>query len=285
MALAGDPRLLLLDEPMAGMGAEESQRMVELLRGAARRSTRMLLVEHDMDAVFALADRITVLVYGRVIAIGHAGRDPRQRRGAPGLSRRRGRIGLRCCEVARRSTAFYGASQVLFGMELAVDAGEVVDPARPQRHGQDDDRALDHGPAAGRRGTVEFDGPRVERLPAFRIARLGIGLVPEGRQIFPNLSVRENLVAAAANRGRRRPAPWTLARVLELFPRLRRAPAQPRQPALGRRAADAGDRPRADDQPAAADPRRGDRGPGAAGPRGDLGLPGAAASARARPSW
>jgi branched-chain amino acid transport system ATP-binding protein len=69
MSLAGDPKLLLLDEPMAGMGIEESQRMVELLRGLRGRRA-MLLIEHDMDAVFALADRITVLVYGRAIASG-----------------------------------------------------------------------------------------------------------------------------------------------------------------------------------------------------------------------
>jgi branched-chain amino acid transport system ATP-binding protein len=69
MALAGDPSLLLLDEPMAGMGAEESQRMVELLR-ELKGKRAMLLIEHDMDAVFALADRITVLVYGRVLASG-----------------------------------------------------------------------------------------------------------------------------------------------------------------------------------------------------------------------
>jgi branched-chain amino acid transport system ATP-binding protein len=69
MALAGRPRLLLLDEPMAGMGTDESQRMIELLGTLKRRQT-MILVEHDMDAVFRLADRIAVLVYGRVIAIG-----------------------------------------------------------------------------------------------------------------------------------------------------------------------------------------------------------------------
>jgi branched-chain amino acid transport system ATP-binding protein len=69
MALAGEPRLLLLDEPMAGMGVEESQRMVALLHGLKQRCG-MLLIEHDMDAVFALADRITVLVYGRAIATG-----------------------------------------------------------------------------------------------------------------------------------------------------------------------------------------------------------------------
>ncbi len=69
MALVGQPRALLLDEPMAGMSAEESRRMVELLQGLKRRYS-VLLVEHDMDAVFRLADRISVLVYGRVIATG-----------------------------------------------------------------------------------------------------------------------------------------------------------------------------------------------------------------------
>ncbi|CAN5815895.1 ABC transporter ATP-binding protein [soil metagenome] len=69
MALAGDPRLLLLDEPMAGMGVEESQRMIGFLQGLKARCA-MLLIEHDMDAVFQLADRITVLVYGRAIATG-----------------------------------------------------------------------------------------------------------------------------------------------------------------------------------------------------------------------
>ena len=69
MALATGPRLLLLDEPMAGMGPEESARMVSMLRELKRELT-ILLIEHDMEAVFALADRITVLVYGRIIASG-----------------------------------------------------------------------------------------------------------------------------------------------------------------------------------------------------------------------
>jgi branched-chain amino acid transport system ATP-binding protein len=69
MALATEPRLLLLDEPMAGMGVEESQRMIGLL-ARLKQSKTIILVEHDMDAVFRLADRISVLVYGRVIATG-----------------------------------------------------------------------------------------------------------------------------------------------------------------------------------------------------------------------
>jgi branched-chain amino acid transport system ATP-binding protein len=71
MALVSEPKLLLLDEPMAGMGVEESQRLVALLR-SLKGSCGMLLIEHDMDAVFALADRVTVLVYGRAIASGTA---------------------------------------------------------------------------------------------------------------------------------------------------------------------------------------------------------------------
>jgi branched-chain amino acid transport system ATP-binding protein len=69
MALAGQPRLLLLDEPMAGMGLDDSARMVKTLR-ALKQEVTILLIEHDMEAVFALADRISVLVYGRVIASG-----------------------------------------------------------------------------------------------------------------------------------------------------------------------------------------------------------------------
>jgi branched-chain amino acid transport system ATP-binding protein len=78
MALATKPRLLLLDEPMAGMGVEESQRMIELLSRLKQAKT-IILVEHDMDAVFRLADRISVLVYGRVIATG----EPEQIRANP----------------------------------------------------------------------------------------------------------------------------------------------------------------------------------------------------------
>jgi branched-chain amino acid transport system ATP-binding protein len=69
MALAGRPRLMLLDEPVAGMGAEETQRMIDFL-STLKGGKTIILVEHDMDAVFSLADRISVLVYGRIIATG-----------------------------------------------------------------------------------------------------------------------------------------------------------------------------------------------------------------------
>jgi len=92
MAIATRPRMLLLDEPMAGMGPDESTRLVTLLR-ELKREVAILLVEHDMEAVFALADRITVLVYGRVVASGPPGAiraDPEVRRAYLGEEARHG---------------------------------------------------------------------------------------------------------------------------------------------------------------------------------------------------
>ena len=115
--------------------------------------------------------------------------------------------------------AFYGASQALFGMDLSVDAGEVVTLMGRNGMGKTTTVHAIMGLLETRRGSVEFEGNRVDQMASFRIARLGLGLVPEGRQIFPNLSVRENLVAAAANRSART-NPWTIERVFEFFPRL-----------------------------------------------------------------
>ncbi|MBV8407101.1 MAG: ABC transporter ATP-binding protein [Alphaproteobacteria bacterium] len=119
----------------------------------------------------------------------------------------------------RDLTAFYGTSQALFGMELAVEPGEVVTLMGRNGMGKTTTVHSIMGLLPDRSGMIELDGRRIDRLPSFRIARLGLGLVPEGRHIFPNLSVRENLVAAAANRNGRA-SPWTLTRVIEFFPRL-----------------------------------------------------------------
>jgi branched-chain amino acid transport system ATP-binding protein len=113
----------------------------------------------------------------------------------------------------------YGQSQALFGMSLAVGKGEVV--ALMGRNGMGKTTTVNTivGLVRSRSGSVRFAGRDVARLPSYAIARLGIGLVPEGRQVFPTLTVRENLVATSANYGSA-PHPWTTARVYELFPRL-----------------------------------------------------------------
>jgi branched-chain amino acid transport system ATP-binding protein len=115
--------------------------------------------------------------------------------------------------------AAYGVSQVLFGVTLRVDASEVVTLLGRNGMGKTTTVRTIMGIMRPRAGTVTFDGQALAGLPSYRVARAGLGLVPEGRQIFPNLSVRENLVATAANRGAQ-PDPWTLEKVFGLFPRL-----------------------------------------------------------------
>ncbi|MGH6766985.1 MAG: ATP-binding cassette domain-containing protein, partial [Bradyrhizobium sp.] len=106
----------------------------------------------------------------------------------------------------------YGLSQVLFGMSLVVRTGEMV--ALMGRNGMGKTTTIRSimGLTPARAGTIRFAGQEVRRLASFRIAQLGIGLVPEGRQIFPNLTVRENLVAASGNR-LASSDPWTLDRI------------------------------------------------------------------------
>ena len=113
----------------------------------------------------------------------------------------------------------YGLSQVLFGLSLRVNMGEMV--AMMGRNGMGKTTTIRSimGMTPARAGAIRFAGQEVRKLPSFRIAQLGIGLVPEGRQIFPNLTVRENLVAASGNRlGNSNP--WTLHNIHMLFPRL-----------------------------------------------------------------
>jgi branched-chain amino acid transport system ATP-binding protein len=116
--------------------------------------------------------------------------------------------------------AFYGGSQALFGVNLAIDDGEVV--ALLGRNGMGKTTTISSilGLLPARRGSVRFDGAETARLPAHRIARLGLGLAPEGRRCFPNLTVRENLMVAA------RPGAWTLERIGALFPRLQERSTQ-----------------------------------------------------------
>jgi branched-chain amino acid transport system ATP-binding protein len=113
----------------------------------------------------------------------------------------------------------YGLSQVLFGLSLAIGRGEVVTLMGRNGMGKTTTVRSIMGLTPARAGSIRFDGREIRGLASFRVAQRGIGLVPEGRQIFPNLTVRENLVATATER-RRSASSWTLPRVYALFPQL-----------------------------------------------------------------
>jgi branched-chain amino acid transport system ATP-binding protein len=121
-------------------------------------------------------------------------------------------------ELKQVETA-YERSQVLFGVDLVVNDGEVVTMLGRNGMGKSTIIKSIMGMLRPRKGSVTLAGEPIHGWPSYRVAQAGLGLVPEQRQIFPNLSVRENLVATAANRSGATMA-WTLERVYELFPRL-----------------------------------------------------------------
>tara|TARA_B100000214_G_scaffold349528_1_gene302486 strand:+ start:1685 stop:2386 length:702 start_codon:yes stop_codon:yes gene_type:complete len=113
----------------------------------------------------------------------------------------------------------YGASQALFGISLNVRNGEVVTLIGRNGMGKTTSINSIMGITPITRGSIFFEDVQIEHLESFKINRKGIALVPEGRQVFPNLTVRENLVAISANRNNHT-SPWNLSKILDLFPQL-----------------------------------------------------------------
>src|SRR3990172_210796 len=115
--------------------------------------------------------------------------------------------------------AAYGRSKVLFGVSLAIAPGEMVTLMGRNGMGKTTTVRSIMGLTPATAGSIRLGGKEIRRLPSYRVAQLGVGLVPEGRQVFPNLTARENLVATAADRGKSA-NPWTFDKVCALFPRL-----------------------------------------------------------------
>jgi len=113
----------------------------------------------------------------------------------------------------------YGASQVLFGISLEVGVSEVVTLLGRNGMGKTTTIRSIMGLIYPHAGGIYFKGQKIDGEPSYKVGQAGLGLVPEGRQIFPNLSVSENLIATAANRGEK-PNPWTVEKILSLFPLL-----------------------------------------------------------------
>ncbi|WP_313070452.1 ATP-binding cassette domain-containing protein [Melaminivora sp.] len=248
-ALAGQPRLLLMDEPTAGMAPAERVALMQLVRDLARaRRMGVLFTEHSMDVVFGQADRVAVLVRGQLLAEG----PPREiqadarvqqaylgggfgealgREGAPGSTALAGPHPASSLLNVQDLHAWYGAAHILQGVSLAVAPGEVV--ALMGRNGAGKSTTLKSiaGLLARTAGRVEFMGASLLGWPAHRIARAGLGYVPEERRIFTDLTVLENL-DVGRQPPRRRPdgrplAPWTPERLLALFPNLAEMPHRP----------------------------------------------------------
>ncbi len=202
-ALAMHPTVLLLDEPAAGLGKDDTARLGGLLRQIAERGIAVILVEHDMSLVMEVSDRVLVLDAGEKIAEGtpaevrtnpevlkaYLGEEEAGGRGRPSPWTPQGEPVLEGSGIH----AGYGAAPVLRDVAVTVHEGELVAVLGANGAGKSTlMRALSglHRPIEGR---VLLIGQRVESLVAHRIARAGLSLVPEGRQVFPELSVIDNI--------------------------------------------------------------------------------------------
>jgi branched-chain amino acid transport system ATP-binding protein len=226
VALATDPELLLLDEPLAGLGDADRERIATVIRKLSRSHT-VLLIEHDIDRVLALSDRITVLHQGHVIAEGEPSaiaNDPKVLEAYLGRhgTKRIQPVSTGAAPVQRLPLltlsgvdAGYNASRILHDIDIEVREGEVV--ALLGRNGAGKTTTLQTimGLLKPSKGTITFDGHNVTSLSPDRINRYGIAIVPEGRRIFPNLTVAENLALAQREGG------WPFEDIYQLFPKLR----------------------------------------------------------------
>lgn len=228
MALATEPDFLLLDEPFAGLPSVERVKISRIIRELNdARGLTILLIEHDIDRVLELSDRMTVLHQGKVLARGVPNEirsNPEVQRAYIGEERvesveRRDLSGARPILQLEGVDAFYGKSRALEGVSLEVHEGETVCLLGRNGAGKTTTLSTIMGVIRAEGGQIIFDGEDISRWSIEHIARSGIGVMPQGRRIFANLTVRENLTIA--RRESNSDSDWTVDRVYEVFPKLK----------------------------------------------------------------
>ncbi|MBK9082851.1 MAG: ATP-binding cassette domain-containing protein [Rhizobiales bacterium] len=230
LALATRPRILLLDEPLAGLAAAERGRVGDLIKTLSR-DIPVLLVEHDIDRVFQIADHVTVMNDGAVLVDGTV----EDARSSPKVQEVYIGSGAHAIADKPRETAagagvllklegvntFYGKSHILNDVSFEVREREVI--ALLGRNGAGKSTLLKTivGVAPPRTGEIALAGASIARLPSWRIARAGVGFVPQGRGLFAGMSVRDNLGLGRHSRLTGAGKHWDEERLLAFFPRLK----------------------------------------------------------------
>jgi len=234
IALGSKPQVLLLDEPLAGMAAAERERVSNLVKNVAV-NIPVLIVEHDVDRVLGISHRVTVMNQGEVLITGTPDEIRTDRRvqeiytgtGTPAVlhGRRIEGAEVKSTRVLRFEcvNAFYGKSHILNDATLDVREGEIV--ALVGRNGAGKSTLLKTltGLVTPASGTIEYEGRNIAGLPAPDIARLGIGYVPQGRQLFAGMTVAENLALGRLARATDGSTGivWSQDQIFEYFPRLK----------------------------------------------------------------
>ena len=265
-AVASEPKLLMLDEPAAGMNSSEREYLVEKIARVRDAGITVLLVEHDIGLVMGISDAVNCLDYGKLIACGTAKQVQADEAVIAAY------LGDGKSTVSRESlsdsdlttpdnllvvdgvTTSYGTIEALHGVSLVVPKGQIVAVLGANGAGKTTLLETISGLLHPGTGHIHYQGAEITKLAPHRIARRGLGHVPEGRQLFPTLSVEDNLIMGSRARAEKAGLQDDIDFVYEVFPVLgeRRTPA--RGHPVRRRTADAGHRPGAHRQALAAAP-------------------------------
>ncbi len=228
ISLATDAKMLLLDEPLAGL-AEADRVVVSALIRQLAETHAVLLIEHDIDRVLALSDRITVLHQGRLIADGspnevasnpevigaYLGTERIVPPSAPSEAEAKAHAAAKPILTVDKLRAGYAGSVVLEDLSLIVHEGEAVALLGRNGVGKTTTLRALTGTVRSSSGSIVLDGADITHAKSYDINQRGISLVPEGRRLFPNLTVLDNLKIAT------RPGGASLDEIYELFPKLK----------------------------------------------------------------
>ena len=226
-ALATDPKLLLLDEPAAGMNPNETLELMETIRFVRDKfDMTILLIEHDMKLVSGICEELTVLNFGQVLTQGETSvvlNDPEVIKAYLGESEERimAMLEIKDLEV------YYGMIQAIKGISFEVNQGEVIALIGANGAGKTTTLQTITGMIPAKKGSITFNGVDITKIPGHKIVPMGMAHVPEGRRVFSQLSVLDNLKLGAYTRKDSKEIQESLQMVYRHFPRLEERKNQP----------------------------------------------------------
>ena len=215
-ALATDPKLLLLDEPAAGMNPNETAELMDTIRFVREKfDMTILLIEHDMKLVAGICEELTVLNFGQELR-----RCSTTRRSSPPIWAIKGALYMSMLEIEKLEV-YYGAINAIKGISFNVEQGEVIALIGANGAGKTTILHTITGLVAAKHGSIRFNGKELTKTPAHKIVSMGMAHVPEGRRVFAQLSVYENLMLGAYTRKDKAEINESIEHVYERFPRLK----------------------------------------------------------------